>query len=194
MRPTLVLLAAAACGRTTAMPVAVDASLDARASVDAGASLDGSGDAAPSSVTRPSCGGPFSSNPGACEALGLVTLADPRVRGSDGRAGPFAPGDRATITVEVTNGSKDLPYPCQGFDADVAGVVFAGARDASAPSSVGLVGPFVFAPGSVRTLSTTVDFGRSIPPGTVVHFRAWVDVLNAGCTNGAEVRFEVRLE
>jgi hypothetical protein len=182
MRHWLVLLAAAGCGRTTAMPV------------DAGAAVDVGADVAWSPAARPSCGGQFS-NPGACEALGLATLSDPRVRGGDGRAGPFAPGDRATITVTLTNGSKDLPYPCQGFDADVAGVVFAGrAPDASAPSSVGLVGPFVLFPASVTTLSTTVELGRSIPSGTVVHFRAWVDVLNAGCANGAEVRFEVRLE
>jgi hypothetical protein len=177
---------------TGAMPWSADASnetlengspaTDGRSGGDGTAVGNGS-EGVSSPALRPVCGG--SITPGqaqACRGIDKLTLSNPQVRDVEG--GPVARGRSGTIEVLLANPtSQGFGYPCVGFAADNAGVSFGSDN----PSW------FLYAivAGASATFGTSVNFSSSIPPGTVVHFTAWIDVLHAGCTNGTQLQWDV---
>jgi hypothetical protein len=136
-----------------------------------------------STAPRPVCGG--SITPGhaqPCKGIDKLRLSNPQVRDVEGR--PLVSGRSGRVEVLLANPTSEaFGYPCVGFAADNGGVSFGSDN----PSW------FLYAivAGASVTFSTSVHFSSSIPPGTVVHFTAWADVLHAGCPNGTQLQWDV---
>jgi hypothetical protein len=79
--------------------------------------------------------------------------------------------------------SQAYNYPCVGFAADDPRVSF---QTTNPNNSTYLINP-----GASTTTGSLVTFSPSIAAGTVVRFAAWVDLMNVGCTNGAEFQWDV---
>lgn len=138
-----------------------------------------------STVARPVCGGSITAE-ATCTGVDQLTLFNPQVKNDAG--GPISAGQSGTIEITVTNnGTQIVPYPCIGFAADDARVSFTDTNP-------------VFMRRYALTLSTSLSvslgaqWGVSIPPGTVVHLTAWADVLHGGCTQGAELHWDVTVQ
>jgi hypothetical protein len=135
-------------------------------------------------VHRPFCGGTVT--PGQsdwCTGVDMVTFSNPRVADPGGRA--VSAGHTAVVQVTLENTSmRGIDYPCVGFAADNPGVTFVGDDP---------VGPdlYALAPGLSLSKQIDVQLAASIPSGTVVQFTAWADVLHSGCTNGAQIQWNV---
>lgn len=128
--------------------------------------------------SRPACGG---SGDGAdCASLQALEFSNPRFAARDGGSAAIAAGDTLDVIVTITNaGSGIVPYPCVGLTSDQAI-----AASASLEPDV-----FVWSAGQTVDESVPVQFSDAIPPGTLVHFTLWVDVLNAGCLQGGYFTF-----
>lgn len=154
--------------------------------VSADANAQSDGDAA---FIRPICGMLTSTRAGiGCSAAAAAILSSPQVVGPDG--GPLVSGQDATVSVLLSVPTEGLAYPCVGFAADSA-VTFNPYVPYSIPMNPVYDGLYVLSQGQSQRLSILVQFSSSIPSGTTVHFQAWVDSLNAGCTNGASLEWDV---
>jgi hypothetical protein len=133
------------------------------------------------SPVRPACGAPSShTDGGVCSGSDQLTLSAPQLVVD---AGGLPAGWSGEVVVVLTDSTaRSYDYPCVGFAADDPRVSF---QTTNPTNSV-----YVIRPGEHATFSSLVKFSSAIPAGTVVRFAAWVDLLNVGCTNGAELQWD----
>jgi len=157
---------------------------------DTGGSDEGSGDAGwsfPRHVCVANGTGALITQSHDCRGVDQLTISNPKV--GDVEGGPVAPGTsgRVEVLVTVPQSSQGWGYPCVGFAADNAGVSFT-------ESDPVFNNAFGLAAGQSETFSIGVQVSSSLLHGTVVRFVAWADSLNQGCTNGAELNWNVTLQ
>jgi hypothetical protein len=176
MRWMLIACALGGCssGRSGSQTVAPD--------VEDGSPGPGDGATDGSTGARPVCGGSITPE-ATCTGVDQLTLSDPQVKNLEG--GPISAGQAGTIEILITNGSAQaVAYPCIGFATDDTRVSFTGTNPV-------FTGSFSITPSVSLSAKIDAQWKASIPSGTVVHLTAWVDVLHGGCTQGAELHWDV---
>jgi hypothetical protein len=140
---------------------------------------------------RPLCGGSASqANATWCSGIQNIVLAVGELDDANGD-GQLSAGEEATLSIEMHNQSdQNYNYPCVGLLTDTPALTILGGEGQDNPAweYYSILGQ--------QTLATRLRLrvGSDVESGTRVRFVAWVDVLNAGCTNGSELRFEFVIE
>jgi hypothetical protein len=141
---------------------------------------DGSGGAA-----WPLCGGFLSASMREyCVGLDRLRLSHPGVGTADGGARSVQAGGRASIEVLLSNTDVVAhEYPCVGLLSERTDVKVVQPNPEWSLFAIG-------AGESIAVPAGMVDIPGSIPPGTKLHFQAWVSIKNADCA-GHVLQFDL---
>lgn len=155
--------------------------VDASTVIDAG---DGPDEPAVFSP-RPTCGTPNDYSKRYCAGIESVALTVDGIL-DEGGDGQVSPGEKAVALVTMRNTGAVVQGPCIGLLADNPGVAILEDYNPLA---------YYYAITDTRPEVTKMHFRvePKVAPGTRIRFVAWFDVQGASCTNGQEIRFEIRV-